>query len=336
MQSAYWYFDRFGEARAVMRLGRQSVPPPGPGQALVRIRAVGLNQADNRYLAGTHFPPKALPSGLALEGVGEVVALGPAADGAPPDFAVGDRVAFLPVRVDTAGMGVLREVGLYDCAALLPAPPAYSDREAAAFWMAVLTMAGAMEMAGLDAVSSRGRRVTFTAAAGGMGTLALKLARAWGATTIATTRDPGKVSQLAALAAHVAVVRKPDDLTAALRAVAGEGVHAVIDPLGGDFVGAAVAALSPGGRYVGYEWRAGTAGSFEIPALIAADASLHGYSIFRLLRHPVLLARLTAAGLQQADALRPVLADDFSFAAAPDAFATLARGAHVGKITVSL
>jgi NADPH:quinone reductase-like Zn-dependent oxidoreductase len=338
MESAFWFFDRFGDARTVMRMGRQILPEPGPGQAAVRIRAVGLNQADNRYLRGTHFPPKTFPACLSHEAVGEIVALGPAAKdaGAPRAWAVGDRVAFAPMLVDKAGMGVLREAGVYDLASLLPVPPAYSDREGAAYWMGILTMAGAMQMAGLGPGTGRGRRIAFTAAAGGMGTLALKLARAWGAEAMATTRSAEKVEPLSAIAAHVAVVRGAGDLTPALRAFSPDGVDAVIDPLGGAFVGAAVEALAPGGRYIGYEWRAGTTGTYDIASLIAADASLHGFTIFRLLRHPGLLEQLTAIGMNHADRLTPMLADDYGFDAAPDAFEALARGQHVGKITVSV
>jgi NADPH:quinone reductase-like Zn-dependent oxidoreductase len=338
MESAFWFFDRFGDARTVMRMGRQTLPEPGPGQAVVRLRAVGLNQADNRYLRGTHFPPKTFPSCLSHEAIGEIVALGPGAAeaGVSHAWAVGDRVAFVPMLVDTAGMGVLRDVGLYDLASFLPVPPAYSDREGAAYWMAVLTMAGAMQLAGLGPGTSRGRRIAFTAAAGGMGTLALKLARAWGAEAMATTRSAEKVAPLSALAARVAVVRTAGDLAAALRAWSTDGVDAVIDPLGGAFVGAAVEALAPGGRYVSYEWRAGTTGTYDVASLIAADASLHGFTIFRLLRHPGLLEQLTAIGMDHADRLTPLLADDYGFDAAPDAFEALARGRHVGKITVSL
>jgi NADPH:quinone reductase-like Zn-dependent oxidoreductase len=331
MESAFWFFDRFGDARAVMRKGRQTVPEPGPGQAVVRIRAVGLNQADNRYLQGTHFPPKTLPSCLSHEAVGEIVALGPAeaGAGAPQAWTVGDRVAFIPMLVDTAGMGVLREIGVYDRASLLPVPPAFSDREGAAYWMAVFTMAGAMQMARIGPGAARGKRIAFTAAAGGMGTLALKLARAWGAETMATTRSAEKVTTLSTMAARVAVVRTAGELSAALRAWSPDGVDAVIDPLGGAFVGAAVEGLAPGGRYVSYEWRAGAAGSYDIAALIAADVSLHGFTIFRLLRHPRLLEQLTAIGMDYADRLTPLLAEDYGFDAAPDAFEALARGQHV-------
>lgn len=337
-ESVFWYFDRFGEAKTVMQKGRQVLPEPGPGQAIVALRAVGLNQAENRYLLGKHFPPKQFPACLSHEAVGEIVALGPEAkDGsAAGRWATGDRVAFVPMLIDMAGMGVLRETGVYDLSALAPVPEAYSDREGAAYWMGILTMAGAMEMAGIGPETAKGKTVAFTAAAGGMGIVALKLARAWGAEAFATTRRSEKVDRLSAFAERVAVVETPDDLTRALRAWRPGGVDAVIDPLGGGFVAAAVEALVPGGQFVSYEMIAGATGAYDIPALMAHDASLHGYTVFRPLRHPGLLERLLDIGMRYADSATPVLAADYAFDDAPEAFAALARSAHVGKITISI
>ena len=230
-----------------MQKGWRELPEPGPGQAAVAIRAVGLNQSENRYLSGTHFPPEQFPACISHEAVGEIVELGPEENGpASGKWKVGDRVAFLPMLVDRAGMGVLRDFGVYKQSVFLPVPEVYSDCEGAAYWMAVLTMAGAMDMAGLGPHTSSGKTIVFTAAAGGMGTLALKLARAWDAETIATTRHQAKVEQLSAVASRVAVVRTVEELTSALRALSPNGVDVIIDPLGGSFVGASIESLVPG------------------------------------------------------------------------------------------
>lgn len=336
-RSTYWYFDRFGEPKDVMRQGRQDLPEPRPGQAVVAIRSVGLNQAEYRFLLGTHFPPDRFPACIGHEAVGVIVALGrETADAGPARWKVGDRVAFVPMLVDRVGMGTLRDVGVYDVASLLPVPKAYSDSEGAAFWMGVLTVGGALDMAGLGPETSDGKSVVITAAAGGMGIIGLKLARAWGAEAIATTRDPAKAERLAALASHVAVVKTVEDFASALQAVRPEGVDAVIDPLGGGFVGAAIEALVPGGQYVGYEMVAGATGSYDIMALLSRDASIHGYTIFRPLRRPGLLERLVGIGMDYADRLRPIVAETYSFARAPEAFAALARSEHVGKITITV
>jgi NADPH:quinone reductase-like Zn-dependent oxidoreductase len=81
VETAYWFFERFGEPKAVMQRGRQTLSGAGAGQAVVAIRAIGLNQSDYKYLLGTHFPPDAFPSCVAHEAVGEIVELGPDTDG---------------------------------------------------------------------------------------------------------------------------------------------------------------------------------------------------------------------------------------------------------------
>ncbi|TNE60736.1 MAG: hypothetical protein EP335_18365 [Alphaproteobacteria bacterium] len=329
--SSFWRFGHFGPARDVMERVSGPLRPLCGGEAMVAIRAVGLNQAENRYLAGLHFPPDSLPACIGHEAVGEIVALG-----APSErWKVGDRVALVPMLVDMPGMGALRDVGIYPLDALVPVPEDYSDSEGAAWWMAIFTMAGALEMAGFGPENAAGRTVCITAAAGGMGLVALRLLRAWGAITIATTRDTAKAEALAAYADHVVRADTPDGLTAGLRAHVPDGVDVVLDPLGGAYVGAAVRALAPGGHYVGYEMLAGTGGTYDIPGLMMRDAHIHGFTIFRLLRHPGLLARLVSLGMEWADDARPLVAAEFGMDEAPDAFAALMRGGHLGKIVVT-
>ena len=231
----YWYFNEFGHASAVLEKGSQVLPQLLPDQALVAIRAVGLNRADNQYMLGKHFPPKQFPACVSHEAVGKIVQLGPKKTGTVrrQQWKVGDRVAFAPMMVDTPGMGVLRELGVYDQSALLPVPDAFSDQEAAAYWIGILTMAGAMEMAGLGPDNSRGKVIVITAATGGVATIGLQLARAWGADSIATTRCRAKVERLSALASHVAVVDSGERFSHELRALCPRGVDAIIDPLGG-------------------------------------------------------------------------------------------------------
>ncbi|MEZ5584017.1 MAG: zinc-binding alcohol dehydrogenase family protein, partial [Candidatus Competibacteraceae bacterium] len=253
--SNYWYFNTFGPAKTVLEKGRQSLPRLLPGQALVAIRAIGLNRSDYQYMLGNHFPPKTLPACVSQEAVGEIVQLGPEQSDSPRrrDWKVGDRVAFAPMMVDMPGMGVLRDLGVYDQAILLPVPEAFSDQQAAAYWMGILTIAGALEMAGLGPDTCHGKTVVITAATGGVGTIGLQLARAWGAETIATTRSREKAERLAALASHVAVVDSVPQYVDDLRALCPQGADAIIDPLGGEFVGGSVKALACGGHYVGYE-----------------------------------------------------------------------------------
>ena len=145
-------------------------------------------------------------------------------------------------------MGVYRDVGLYDQAALVPVPESYSDEEGAALWTAVLTMAGAMEMAGFTSATAQGKRVLITAAASGMGVLALKLARHWGATTVATTRNQDKVNELSKLADRVVVCDDSASLAEAVgKATNGQGIDLALDPVGAMFYPGLLDAVARGG-----------------------------------------------------------------------------------------
>ncbi|MCP5425297.1 MAG: zinc-binding alcohol dehydrogenase family protein [Gammaproteobacteria bacterium] len=336
--STYWYFDEFGPAKTVLKQGRQTLPPLLPGQALVAIRAIGLNRADYQYVLGKHFPPRALPACVSQEACGVIVELGPE----PTDpksrrhWRIGDRVAFAPMRVDMGGMGVLRDRGVYDQSSLLAIPDGFSDRQAAAYWMGILTMAGAMEMAGIGPKNSRGQSIVVTAATGGVATMGLRLAQAWGAETVAITRSQEKAEWLAALADHVVVADSASSFRARLRSLFPNGVDVVIDPLGGEYVGASVEALSFDGHYVGYEMVTRSSGTFDIPSLLQAGAHLHGYTVFRLLQQPGLMDRMLEIGMKYAPQAKPILAENYGFDAAPDAYAALNRCQHFGKITIAL
>lgn len=335
-EGRYWRFDRFGVAEDVMRLERTRTPAPGPGEVAVAIRAVGINQAENRYLEGTHFPPPRLPACIGHEAVGEVVLVGPGVGEVAPRWRPGDRVALAPMRVDIAGMGALREIGVYPQSALLPVAEGLTDSEAAACWMALFTLGGAMDRAGIGPKSAPGKTILVTAATGGVGTFGLQLARAWGARTIATTRSTAKASLISAIATHVVLARTPEDLVERLRSVAPDGVDVVLDPLGGPFVRAAVEAMRTGGQYVGYEMIAGEQGEYDVPALLEKDICIRGHTIFRLLRDRAAFDRLVAAGADLAGSLKPIVAETFPFEEAPMAFAAMRRSDHVGKIVVTV
>jgi NADPH2:quinone reductase len=105
METCTFQFAEYGQPTDVLQLAEQELPEPGPGQALVRIRAVGLNRSESNYVQGRYIPTREFPSGIGQEAVGEILMLGPAADEGPganaaTPLTVGARVALLPGRVD--------------------------------------------------------------------------------------------------------------------------------------------------------------------------------------------------------------------------------------------
>jgi NADPH:quinone reductase-like Zn-dependent oxidoreductase len=343
MRANAWLLEKHGRPSDVLRWRSQELPAPGPGEALVKIRSVGLNRADLNYVLGSHFPARAFPSGLGGEAVGEILELGsPAAGGNPPavrrlNRSVGTRVATLSGRVDRGRSGIYRDIALLDQAALLPVPDSYTDTEAAAFWTALFTMGGALEMAGYHAGNAGGKTLLFTAAGGGVGVLGLRLARHWGARTIATTRDEKKADDLAAIADDVIVCADGEQLAAGVSAATdGRGVDLALDPVGASFYPGLFEATARGGQIVSYECISGTRADLPIMTLMMKDLCIRGFTTFRVSTNPALLDTLVDLGMDHADALRPVVARTCSLAEAPGALESLERSQHVGKIVLNV
>jgi len=340
MKTRVFQFDRHGDF-SELTLRDQELSEPGPGQALLKLRAVGLNNSEARYVAGRYAPPPFFPTSLGMEAVGEIVALG-AADPARPAPAetplkVGARVALIPSRTDVAGMGSYREHGLYPQHALAPVPEGFSDVEGAALWMGMLTAAGAFSAAGLSRHNAEGKTVLITAATSSVGIVALKIARAWGATTIATTRSARKAALLEAHADRVVVVSEPGALADAIKsATGGKGFDVALDPAGAEYLGPMVAAAAPLAQIVFYEMMSGREAPLSIPALMIKDLGIHGFTLFRLLRTPGLVESIVTECLRLGTAVRPVVAQSFAFEDAPRALAQLVKGEHVGKLVLTV
>jgi NADPH:quinone reductase-like Zn-dependent oxidoreductase len=298
MKARAWRFRHPGGPE-VLELTEEEVGPPGPGQALVRVRAVGLNRSELMHLAGRYFGPPPSPSYLGQEAVGEVVDLGDIEAGSaglsPRPLKAGSRVGLLVGRVDFAGMGSYRTVGCYPADALLPVPDSFTNAEGAAFWLAALTAAGGLWTGGLRPDSPPGRRVLITAASSGIGAMALKIARAWGAHTLAATTSAEKREALEALADEVIVVGSPEELAAgAKEGTGGRGVDVAFDPVGFSYAQALFDAAAQDGHVIYYGLLAGKAAALDLRTMILKDLAVHGYTVYRLQRRPELLREIVA------------------------------------------
>ncbi len=245
---AAWRIDRAGSLDR-LRLVEEPLDPPGPGEARVAIRAVGLNFADAFACLGLY---SATPRGSfvpGLEAAGTVEALGPPVAGRPTP-AVGDRVTVL-----TRFGGYATAVNA-DTRYLAPIPPAWSFEAGAAFPVQALT--AWYGLVRLGAVS-RGQVVLVQSAAGGVGLQALAILARLGAHPVAVVGSAAKIGFLAArhgLAPESLVLREAGGyarrLDAALAAHGARGFDVVFDAVLGDWFRPAFARLAPEGRYVLY------------------------------------------------------------------------------------
>jgi NADPH:quinone reductase-like Zn-dependent oxidoreductase len=335
MKTKTWQFTEYGALPAALNLVEQELPEPGPGEALIKVTAIGMNRSEFNYVQGKYAPAREFPSNLGQEVVGEIVALGPDGDKKPhskTSLAIGARVAVTPGKVDMCGAGTYRDYGLYNQEALIPIPEGYSDEEAASLWMAVLTAGGCFNTANLTPENAAGKTVLVTAASSSIGVLALKMAKAWGAKTIATTRSSAKAAEIADIADHVVVCSNSDELGPQLTELGGFDV--AIDPVGPAFIPAMVAAANFGAVIVSYEMITGPQGEYSIPQVLVKDLTLKGFALFNIFRHPGLCELLVDQGLHYADQIRPIIAKTIPLSAADDALAELGESNHLGKFVL--
>jgi NADPH2:quinone reductase len=200
------------------------VPSPGPGEILVKVVAAGVNRPDVRQRQGNYPPPKGATDIPGLEMAGEVVALGPNVK----RWKLGDKVCALVV-----GGGYAQYCLAYEEHAL-PVPPQLSMIEAAAMPETLFTCWQNMFM---RADVKPDDWVLVHGGTSGIGTMAIMLAKAFGAKVITTAGSAEKCAAAKKLGADVAVNYKTEDFVAITKAMTkGVGANLIVDIVGGDYV----------------------------------------------------------------------------------------------------
>lgn len=241
----------------VLTVEEAAVPEPGPGQVLIRTEAIGLNYVDvqiRRETAPDSLFYRPTPGSLTGDAVGTVERTGPEAD---PSL-TGRRVAVL--LEDGCAEYVVADTDW-----LADAPDGL-DAGAASTLPTMGTVAlGALRMGHV----AQGQTVMVTAAAGGVGHLAIQLATHLGAgTVIAAAGSAAKAGFLKELGADVIVDYSQPDWANAVRDAAPGGVNVILDAVGGDTLLTCVELLAPFGRVVGYGAANGQWGSVPLLNLV--------------------------------------------------------------------
>ena len=206
----------------VLSVVEQPTGPPGPGQALLQVRAAAINPADWKLTSGAFgSDPKRLPLRLGYEAAGVVTAVGEDAQGPAGPISLGDEMIGWPLR------GAYAEELVVPAAALVPKPAGMEWAEAAG-----LLLTGTTAVHGLTAVAvSAGDTVLVHGAAGGVGQMLVQLAVADGARVIGTS-GPSGAEQVRRLGGEP--VAYGDGLADRVRALAPAGVTAAVDAVGTD------------------------------------------------------------------------------------------------------
>ena len=194
------------------------VPTPGPGQALVKLEAIGVNFIDCYFRSGLYKAP--LPFTPGSEGAGTVSALGPDVQG----VRVGDRVAWAP------SMGAYAEYAVVPAEKLVPVPTGVEARTAAALMLQGMT---AEYLATSTYPLKPGDHALVHAAAGGVGLLLVQIAKLRGAKVFGTVSTEGKAALAREAGADVVIRYTEQDFEAeVLRLTDGRGLQVVYDSVG--------------------------------------------------------------------------------------------------------
>ncbi len=304
-------------------------PQPGPGQALIAIRAASLNFPDLLIVQNKYQMKPALPFVPGSEYAGVVEAVG---DGVQ-HLQVGQSVACL------SGTGGFGTHTLAQAALCMPLPPGFPPVDAAAFIMIYATSQHAL----VDRAQLRAdETVLVLGAAGGVGTAAIQLAKAAGAHVIAAASSDDKCALCKTLGAddtinyslHTPQTTLRDEIK---RLTGGKGPDVIYDPVGGDFAEPAFRSIAWRGRYLVVGFASG-----PIPSLPLNLALLKGASIVGVFwgdfakREPRANAQMmqTLATMYMKGQIKPVIDQTLPMSELPKAYAIMGSRSVKGKLVL--
>lgn len=322
---------RFHQIGGPEKLKLETLPSrePGRGEVKLKVQAVGLNRAEAGYMRGRYLEQPVLPSRIGYEAAGFVESVGPGVD----RHWVGKQVATMP-GYSMNKYGVLGEQAIVPADSLAEYPARLSPTQAAAILMQYGTAYGALvTFGGIHG----GDFVLVTAASSSVGLAAIQIAKAEGATAIATTRTSKKREELMSLGADHVIATDEEDLAGRVNELTGgKGARIVFDPIAGPILEKLAAAAAPGGIIFEYGFLSMQPTPFPLMAALTKGLSIRGYLIHEITRD---VQRLRAAKQYIFDRLedgrfQPTIAKTFSLEQATQAYQYLESNAQVGKIVI--
>ncbi len=314
----------------VLRLADRPAPVAGVGDVLIRVTASGINRPDVLQRSGAYPPPAGASDIPGLEVAGTIVG-GDAQAMQEAGFALGDRVCAL-----VAGGGYA-ELCLAPVAQCLPVPAGLSDIEAASLPETFFTVwSNVFDRGRLQS----GETLLVQGGTSGIGVTAIQLAKAMGATVIATAGSDEKCTACIALGADHAINYKTQDFQAeALRVTHGRGVDVILDMVSGSYVAKEVQCLAEDGRLVIIAVQGGVQSEINAGLVLRKRLTITGST---LRARPVAFKQAIAqACLKQvwpllaAGRVKPVIHSVFAAADAAKAHTLMETNQHVGKIVLT-
>ncbi|MCZ2860881.1 NADPH:quinone oxidoreductase family protein [Blastococcus sp. VKM Ac-2987] len=313
-----WRVHELGDPSEVMSFDEVDEPTPGEGQVLVKVRAAALNFPDVLMAMGKYQEKPPLPYTPGVELCGEIVGTGQRVIGGP-----------------SGGPGAFAEYALMDAANAWPVPEGMSDEKAASLYLTYQTgHVGLHRRAHLQA----GEHLLVHAGAGGVGTAAIQLGKAAGATVIATAGGARKTEICRELGADHVIDYTTEDFVPIVKEITGgRGADVVYDPVGGEVFDKSRKCIAFEGRIVVVGFTSGTIPHAPTNHLLVKNYSVVGlhWGLYKKMDPSVIsevhedLTRLVRDG-----SVDPLVGAALPLDQAPQALARLASRDTVGKVVL--
>ena len=312
----------------VLHLQEAPVPQPRPHEILIRVAAAGVNRPDVFQRLGVYPPPPDASPILGLEVAGHVAAVG--AD--VRTHRVGEAVCAL-----TPGGGYA-EYCRTPATPALPLPAPLSMTQAAAIPETLFTVWGNLFLrCGLQP----GETVLIHGGTSGIGTTAIQLAKAHGATVLATARGATKVAACRRLGADLAIDASTEDFVEKAReSTAGRGVDVILDMVGGDYIARNVEALALEGRLVFIAFLRGSQAQIDFLPVQRKRLTITGSTLRP--QSDEAKARIARAAQQTVwpwiaeGRFAPVIDRVYPLAEVAEAHRRMEAGDHIGKLVLRI
>jgi NADPH2:quinone reductase len=304
----------------------RNVPVPGPDEILVKVAAAGVNRPDVAQRSGSYPPPPGASDLPGLEIAGEVVAVGSNAK----KHKIGDKVMSL-----VAGGGYAQYCIAQDAQAIT-VPSTLSMTDAGAVAETLMTVwHNVFERGGLKA----GETLLIHGGSSGIGTMAIQLAKAFGAKVIVTVGSREKADACVKLGADHAINYKTQDFVAEVKAATGgKGVEVILDMVGGDYVDRNYDAAAMDGRIVQIALLGGGKATINVGKLMVKRLN-HTGSTLRPRSNADKAAMVAAIEakvmpLFREGRIKPLMDSSFPLEKAADAHRRMETSEHIGKIVL--
>lgn len=312
-------FHEFGDEN-VLRIDEVEKPQPGAGEVLIRVAVAGINYADTMLRKGTYFFKPKLPFTPGFEAAGTIDAVGAEVSNAE----VGQRVM---TKMQGGGYA---EYVLAKATDIIPVPGGLD------FGRATALLAQGLTALGLLKTLRAGQTVLVHAAAGGVGSLLVQLAKHKGARVIGTASTAEKLQTVSSLGADVTVNYTEADWTEqVLAASASKGVDLLIEMVGGAIGRQNIRCLAAGGTMIVYGAASGE--DFQISALglMAKNQTVKGYTLYN--ETPESLENFTRELMSHVEAGRlQIMVQEFALADAAAAHRAIEGRQTTGKVVLTV